>query len=177
MSDLTPIPLTPIPIGLDSPEFKTICDWPFDDSYVGRLLRDEIPERVQRGTGRIWIYREPGGQPVGFGTLDVRDHYRHFTGGKDHPYIPLLAVNPTIKSLGYGTSIVGHLAGEAALLACGPCPCHDVLFLDVYASNEKAIRLYEKCGFRNLLDEPIPDPAEDGKPYLIMARRVSVAPA
>jgi ribosomal protein S18 acetylase RimI-like enzyme len=177
MSDLTPIPLTPIPIGLDSPEFKTIRDWPFDDSYVGRLLRDEIPERMQRGSGRNWIYRDPDGLLVGFGTIDVRDHYRAYTAGEDHPYIPLLAVNPTIKSLGYGTSIVGHLVDEAALLACGPCPCHDLLFLDVYASNVKAIKLYERCGFTKLTDEPIPDPDEDGKPYIIMARRVSVSPA
>ncbi len=148
MSDLTPISLTPIPIGLDSPEFKIISDWPFEDSYVGRMLRDDIPQRVRRGTGRIWIYRDPDGQLVGFGTIDVRDHYRAYTGGKDHPYIPLLAVNPTIKSLGYGTSIVRHLIRAAAVLASGPGGSHDVLFLDVYADNERGINLYRKCGFQ-----------------------------
>jgi ribosomal protein S18 acetylase RimI-like enzyme len=176
MSDLTPIPLTPILIGLDAPEFPIISDWPFPDSYVSRMLRDDIPERVRRGTGRIWIYRDPDGQIVGFGTLDVRDHYGAYTGGKDHPYIPLLAVNPTIASRGYGTSIVRHLIHVANVLAGGPCGIHDVLFLDVYTDNERAIRLYEKCGFQVIESEPIPDPEEGGRPFLIMALRVSGAP-
>ncbi len=163
----------PVLIGLDSPEFKDICGWRFEDhEYIGRLLREDIPERVRRGSGRIWIYRDPKGQVVGLGTLDVRDHYSDFTDGRLHPSIPLLAVNPTIKSLGYGASIVAHLIGEAAILAGGPGDCLDVLFLDVYASNEKAISLYEKCGFVRVSDQPRLDPDEDDKPYLIMARSV-----
>jgi ribosomal protein S18 acetylase RimI-like enzyme len=173
MSPVTPVPLVPVPIGIDSPEFKEICGWRFEGhEYIGRLLREDIPERVRRGSGRIWIYRDPQAQVVGFGTLDVRDHYSDFTGGRLHPYIPLLAVNPTIKSLGYGASIVAHLIGEAARLAGGPGDCVDVLFLDVYASNEKAIRLYERCGFVMVSDRPRLDPDQDHRPYIIMARSV-----
>ena len=71
MSDLTPIRITPITIGLDFPQFEEICAWPFADSYVRRLLREDIPQRVQRGTCRIWVYVDPDGQLVGFGTIDV----------------------------------------------------------------------------------------------------------
>jgi hypothetical protein len=71
MADRPPIPLTPILIGLDSPEFEAISGWPFADPFVRRLLQEDIPQRVQFGNCAIWTYRDPEGRLVGFGTLDV----------------------------------------------------------------------------------------------------------
>jgi len=176
MPNRQPIPLTPSPVDLDSPEFRAISGWPFDDSFVGRLLRSDIPQRVQFNEGRIWVYRDPEGPLVGFGTLDVCGDYSQYTASRPHPYIPVLAVNPTIPSLGYGTSIVRHLIGEAAFLAHRG-DCHDILFLDVYTTSEKAIHLYEKCQFVKLNDVAIPDPLENSKAYFVMAKRVAIAPA
>jgi ribosomal protein S18 acetylase RimI-like enzyme len=177
MSDHPPVPLTPIPVGLDSPEFVEILGWFDGDNYIGRMLRADIPQRVWLRAGRIWIYRDPAARIVGFGTLDVCAEYSDFTEGQPHVYIPLLAVNPTITSLGYGTSIVRHLIGEAATLAGGFAGCQEALFLDVYESNEKAIKLYEKCGFIEVSDRPRPDPDENDWPYIIMMfRLVPVAP-
>ncbi len=175
MPERAPIPLTPVLTELNSPEFRELCGWPFGDRYIGRLLRDDIPQRIQFGNGRIWVYREPTNQLVGFGTIDVCDDYGLFTGGQPHPYIPLLAVNPLFERCGHGTSIVRHLIGEAAILARPGGGCHDVLFLDVYVSNERAIKLYQRCGFEEITPEPIPDPAEDNNLYIIMAKRVSIA--
>lgn len=168
-----PIPLMPISIELDSSEFAAIRQWPFADPYVGRLLRHDIPQRVELNNCAIWAYRDPEGRFVGFGTLDLAVDCAVFTAGQVHPYIPLLAVNPTIKSLGYGTSIVRHLIDEAALLWLRTT-CHDVLFLDVYTSNTKAIQVYEKTGFVTITPEPIADPDEAGQAYQIMARRISI---
>jgi GNAT superfamily N-acetyltransferase len=172
MAHDSPIPLTPDLVGLTSAEFEAISGWPFADPFVARLLQEDIPQRVQFGYCRIWIYRDPDGRLVGFGTLDISDECREYTNGRIHPYIPLLAVNPTIKSLGYGTSIVRHLIDEAALLASQGL-CHDVLFLDVYTTSEKAIHVYTACGFACVTPEPIPDPQEGGKTYTVMAKRVS----
>lgn len=169
-----PIPLTAVLIQLDRPEFEAISGWPFTDPFVIRLLQDDIPQRVQFGNCAIWTYRDPEGRLVGFGTLDLSSECREYTQGNVHPYIPLLAVNPTIKSLGYGTSIVRHLIDEAALLAWRGL-CHDVLFLDVYTTSEKAIRVYTACGFVTVSPEPIPDPQEGGKTYIVMAKRVSIS--
>jgi len=175
MSDFIPIPLTPIPIAIKSSEFQAISGWPFEDPYVARLLQNDIPRRAHFGNCRIWIYRDPQGRLVGFRTLDVCDDYKEYTAGQPHPYIPLLGVNPTIKSLGYGTTIVRHLVDEAALLACRPGGCHDVLYLDVYTSNKKAIAVYTNCGFTPITDNPIPDPQEAGNTYIVMAKRVTIA--
>jgi ribosomal protein S18 acetylase RimI-like enzyme len=178
MPDLTPIPLTPIPVGLDSPEFAEIRGWFDDDNYIGRLLRDDIPQRVRFSTGRIWIYRDPDDQIAGFGTLEVCALYSDFTKGQHHVYIPLLAVNPTREGRGYGTSIVNHLISESVPLARAFAGCQEALLLDVYESNKKAIKLYEKCGFIEVSDKPRPDPDENDWPYIIMMfRRVSMTPA
>jgi ribosomal protein S18 acetylase RimI-like enzyme len=173
MSDRTLVSLTPSLIELDSSEFEELCAWPFADPYVGRMLRDDIPQRVQYGGGRIWIYRDPSSLAVGFGTFDICSDYRAYTNNAPHTYIPLLAVNPRIKSLGYGESIVRHLIGEAAIAVRQATTCYDFLFLDVYADNARAIRLYERCAFSRLIGGPLHDMEEDGREYIIMARRVS----
>jgi ribosomal protein S18 acetylase RimI-like enzyme len=177
MHDRIPIPLKPALAELNSPEFKEICGWPFVDPFVGRLLRDDIPQRMFFGNGRTWVYRDPENRLVGFGTIDVCEDCAEFTAGKPHPYIPLLAANPTIQSRGYGTSIVRHLIGEAVLLTRQPHGCHDILFLDVYTTNDKAIGLYEKCGFETMSPEPILDSDENGALYIIMAKRLTIAVA
>ncbi len=175
MSDRTPIPLTSTPIGLGSPEFVAISGWPYADPFVSRLLRSDIPQRVQFGHCRVWVYRDPEGRLVGFGTIDVCEDYCRYTAGRPHPYIPLLAVNPTIKSLGYGTTIVRHLIDEAALLASRTDGCHDILFLDVYTASVKAIAVYADCGFVPITAEPLRDLQADGLPYIVMAKRVRVS--
>ncbi|MGP0067543.1 MAG: GNAT family N-acetyltransferase [Isosphaeraceae bacterium] len=166
------IPLTPCLIQLDSPEFKEILEWTFADSYVSRLLQNDIPNRMQFGKGRTWIYRDPHGRIAGFGIIDVCEEYSEYTAGMPHPYIPLLAVNSEMGGRGHGKSIVLHLIDEAVRLAHIEQICSDVLFLDVYVDNFVAIRLYAKAGFANVKQEPIPDPSEGNKPFFIMARRV-----
>jgi hypothetical protein len=94
-----PIPLTAVLVGLDSNEFQAISGWPFGDPFVKRLVQEDLPQRVQFGNCSIWTYRDPNGSLVGFGTLDVCGECGEYTGGKLHAYIPLLAINPTIKSL------------------------------------------------------------------------------
>jgi hypothetical protein len=80
MPDRASVPLTPFPVGLDSPEFWEICGWLFADPYVGRLLQYDIPQRMAFGNGRTWVYRDPEGQLVGFGTIDVCVDYGDYTG-------------------------------------------------------------------------------------------------
>jgi GNAT superfamily N-acetyltransferase len=174
MANGSPVPLTAVLIGLDSAEFQAISGWPFADAFVRRLLQEDIPQPVQFGSCSIWTYRDADGSLVGFGTLDVCSECGQFTGRKPHPYIPLLAVNPTMTGKGCGTSIVRHLIDEAALLALRGL-CHDVLFLDVYTTSQDAIRLYTKCSFATVSPEPIPDPQEGGKTYIVMAKRLSIA--
>ncbi len=176
MPDRPDVPLAPVAIEVDSPEFAIISGWPYPDSFVTRMLRDDIPYRLLFNNGRLWVYRDRDEQLVGFGSLDISDDCSRWTNGRAHPYIPLLAVNPTIRSLGYGTSIVRHLTWEASCIAQNSRWDHDALFLDVYTSSERAIRLYERCGFLKLTDLPIPDPVEAGKLYFVMAKHLSVAP-
>lgn len=177
MTELPPVPLTPKRIDLDSPEFEEIRGWPFtgDDPYVGESLQSDIAQRVSRGPCRLCVYCEPAGENVGFGTRDECDYYSGYAGGRIHLYIPLLAVNPAVVSTGYGTSIVKHLIGAAALARLERNDLADVLFLDVYEENQKGIEVYERCGFTRLEDQPTPDPAAHNRRYYIMATRICLA--
>ena len=141
--------LQPRQIRPRDPLFNQLLSWPFHEPYVGRLLRNDIPQRARNGNGRIWVYEDDLSKTiVGFGTIDVCPEYSKLTGGQFHPLIPLLAVHPLHEGRGYGGFIVDHLIGEAVLLARQPhAGCCDLLFLDVYESNIRAVYLYEKRGF------------------------------
>ncbi len=177
MTPQSPIPLGAAVIGLGSPEFATLLSWPYADPFILRMLQADIPRRVRFGDCNVWVYRDPDGQLVGFGSLDIDGCYNTHHSIKPHPYIVLLAVNPTIKSLGYGTTIVKHLIGAATVLAADPTRCCDTLFLDVYIDNVKGISLYTACGFIIADGEPTPDPLESGKLYLVMSKLVAFGPA
>jgi len=183
MAPLPPIPLTPIQTGPGHSEFKALLTWPFAEqpfyeAQVKRLLQNDIPLRVLHNSCFVWVYRDPEGNAVGFGTLDVCKDYERFTKGKYHSYLPLLAVHPAFKRRGHGRSIVQHLIAEAVLIAQSQEDFSDLLFLDVYTANREAVSLYEKCGFvAPNPDALIPDPQENNESYVIMAKCVSLAPA
>jgi len=176
-----PISLNAVRTAPSQLEYQALLAWPFAtqpfyEGQVLRLLQDGVPHRVKYSFGLVWIYRNPAGDTVGFGTLDVCKEYEQFTGGKYHSYIPLLAVHPAFQKQGYGRSIVEHLIAEAVLIAQSPGDFSDLLFLDVYTANKGAISLYNKCGFVTMnQNAPILDPQENNEEYVLMARSVAVA--
>ncbi|MFO0927293.1 MAG: N-acetyltransferase [Gemmataceae bacterium] len=180
MPPTPPIALTPARTSPTDPAFQALLSWPFasDPFYerqVLRLLQQDIPHRWLYGSLFVWLYNDPAGQTVGFGALDVCREYQQFTSGKDHGYIPVLAVNPKFQGRGHGRTIVEHLTTEAALCVQGAAGLSEFLFLDVYVANQRAIDLYVRCGFTVLNpDLPIADPDENQEPYFIMARNVSI---
>jgi len=171
------IPLKPLLIRSPSPILSQIAQWNFADPFVVRLLQSDIPLRMKHDSFRFWGYWNPQNQMVGFSCLDICDDCREFTSGHLHTYIPLLATHPDHQGRGHGKSILRHLIAEAVLLCRSREDCGDVLFLDVYLSSADAIKLYTKNGFIQVNSEPIPDPEESGKPFIVMAQRVSLAPA
>jgi ribosomal protein S18 acetylase RimI-like enzyme len=183
MATSQPIRLNAMRTAPGQPEYQALLAWPFAaqpfyEGQVLRLLQNDIPHRVMYSFGLVWVYRNPAGDAVGFGALDVCKEYEQFTGGKYHSYIPLLAVHPAFQKRGHGRAIVEHLIAEAVLIAQSPGDFSDHLFLDVYSANQGAISLYNKCGFVTLNpDAPIPDPQENNEAYILMARKVVVAPA
>jgi len=153
--------------------FAEILRWSFRETFVARLLAEDIPQRVAFHGCQIMGYLNREREIVGFGTIEISGEYQSLTGGRPHPYLPLLAVSPGHQGKGYGTAIVNHLVLLASHFARAG-KCHDVLFLDVYESSTAAIHLYRKCGFETMVADPLDDPIER-KRYFVMARRVSTA--
>jgi ribosomal protein S18 acetylase RimI-like enzyme len=171
------VQLVPIPVDLNGPVFNAIVSWPFEEEFVVRILTDDIPQRVKFESARIWAYRDPDANLVGFGTLSICGDWREFTDGKSHTYIPLLAVHPERRGLGYGKAIVDHLVDEAAGVVNAPSyrgRLHSAVFLDVYESSTGAIKLYQGQGFRALGNGPFVDEVNHEE-YFVMAKRVTSA--
>jgi ribosomal protein S18 acetylase RimI-like enzyme len=173
MTERTLIQLLPKLIATRSDEFQAVCSWKYSDadSYVCRLLTQNIPHREKFGYLQIWAYYNPEQLMVGFGTLDFCFEYRQLSSNQLHPYIPLIAVNPDFMRNGHGSSIIKHLTTEAVLMAKAYSFLFPALFLDVYTSNEKAIQLYTKAKFETIT-EPMADPDEEAKPYVFMSKRI-----
>jgi len=180
MSAPKSIPLVPIRTAPGLRDYLDLLMWPFSphqffEVQITRLLQSDIPYRVMFSNGLVWVYRDPDGNTVGFGTLDICNEYDRFTGGRIHVFIPLLAVNPGFQKRGHGRTIVQHLIAESTGIIQSQSETSSILFLDVYRANSGAIALYEKCGFAVLNpDTPIPDPQENNEPYFIMAKGMSV---
>lgn len=173
MPERQPIPLTPVVVALDGDDYREIAGWPFADPFVRRLLTDDLPRRVLYGNCRVWLYRDPDGHAVGFGSLDLCGEYQDDAGGRDHPYIPLLAVNPAFQRRGHAKTIVRHLIAQARALVTTVDECDPTVFLDVYTTSVEAIGLYAGAGFQVMNPQPISDPLQDGLTYNVMALRVS----
>jgi ribosomal protein S18 acetylase RimI-like enzyme len=166
------IRLTPLLVEITSPVFAAINQWKFEEEFVARILADDIPQRVKYQNGTVWAYLNPEKTIVAFGTLSVCSDYAMWTDGRPHAYIPLLAVHPEQRGLGYGREVVDHLVSEAAcIVEANSGVVHDAVFLDVYEKSLAAIGLYEKCGFQALRSSQFIDPLNN-EPYKIMARRV-----
>jgi GNAT superfamily N-acetyltransferase len=177
------VALSPVQILPSSSEYQTLQTWPFNNSLfyeaqIPRLLQVDIPHRVAFENGMVWVFKDSNSMVAGFGTLALSYEHVQFSNNQIHTYIPLLAVHPNYRKHGYGTWIVEYLVAEAALLARS-CPLiSDRVFLDVYTANPAAGMYSSKCGFTVLNPtQPIPDPAENNEPFLVMVRSVALAPS
>lgn len=180
MPDAPPGTLLPQSILFDSPDFRDLLTWEFQDRFVSRLLRSDVQTRFFKGRERVWIFRDPGlrGSPVvGFGTLDICSDYS-LPGEPPHLFIPLLATHEDHSGKGYGKRLLRFLIDEAALLARSPGGdgCSDLLFLEAYTFSVAAISLYTKHGAFVEVARGI-DPDEDSREYVVMSRNVGIAPS
>ena len=99
---------------------------------VAPLLQDESP------LGRIWLVRRRG-EVAGYGALCFG--YSIEFGGRD-AFVDEFYIAENARGRGLGSRVMDLLKSEAARLGIV------ALHLEVGRSNTRAIRLYEKWGFR-----------------------------
>lgn len=173
-----PIPLTPILTAPGQSEYTGLLNWPFPsapfyESQILRLLQQDIPHRCLYGDCFVWVFRDPNGDDVAFGTLEHCTEYPELTDGQCHFYIPVLSVHPQHRFKGHGRTVVTYLV-EAAKQALRNWPSHGHIFLDVYSVNTNAISLYEKCGWAKLDEnQPRLDPDQNNEPFVVMSRALA----
>ncbi|GAB4057156.1 GNAT family N-acetyltransferase [Uliginosibacterium sediminicola] len=91
----------------------------------------------QAGWRRLWVLRNANEKIIGH--IDLRAHAERFA---EHRCLLGMGVDRDHRNLGLGTRLIEH--GEEWVKANASLEWID---LQVLSSNEKAIRLYEKCGF------------------------------
>jgi ribosomal-protein-alanine N-acetyltransferase len=113
----------------DVPAARALEVASFDEPWSERVLRDEL-----EAPGRAYVVAEdPVGRVVGYAGLMV-------AVGEAH--VMTIAVDPEHRGRGIGTRLM--LAVARAGLDAGA----EHLTLEVRATNERALRLYERFGFR-----------------------------
>lgn len=102
----------------------------FSEPWSEKSLRDELTNE----TARFYVLRD-GETLLGYiGANNICNEV----------YITNVAVNENARGKGYGKRLVNHLLKQ--------CELENALFvtLEVRESNENAIKLYEKCGFKKV---------------------------
>jgi ribosomal-protein-alanine N-acetyltransferase len=113
----------------DVPAVRALEVASFDEPWSERVLRDEL-----EAPGRSYVVAEdPVGRVVGYAGLMV-------AAGEAH--VMTIAVEPEHRGRGIGTRLM--LAVTRSGLDAGA----EHLTLEVRDSNERALRLYERFGFR-----------------------------
>jgi len=135
-------------------------------AHVREMIHDDVPEvsDIERRSyefpwshgvfrdcllaGYHCVVVEREGAVVGYGVLSV-------AAGEAH--ILNLCVDPTYRELGYGERLLDEI-----LVVARDYEVREI-FLEVRPSNEKAIALYMKKGFRNIAYRPAYYQANDGR--------------
>jgi RimJ/RimL family protein N-acetyltransferase len=98
----------------------------------------------QTGWRRLWVVRSATGQIIGH--VDLRAHAERFT---EHRCLLGMGGDRGHRKIGLGKKLIEHAANWAQ--AIGPLEWID---LQVLSGNEKAIRLYERSGFKKVGETP-----------------------
>jgi ribosomal-protein-alanine N-acetyltransferase len=115
----------------DVPAVRALEVASFDEPWSERLLSDEL-----RAPGRCYVVAEDPVSGVG--------GYAGLMVAVGEAHVMTIAVDPDHRGLGIGTRLM--LAVVAAGLDAGA----EHLTLEVRATNDRAIRLYERFGFRSV---------------------------
>ena len=109
----------------DIAELEKMC---FSEPWSENSLREELTNE----TARFYVLRDSEDLLGYIGANNICDEV----------YITNVAVNVNARGKGYGKRLVNHLIKQ--------CEAENALFvtLEVRKSNENAIALYEKCGFK-----------------------------
>lgn len=114
----------------------------YEFPWSHRLFRDCLL------SGYICVVLERGEDVVGYSILSV-------AAGEAH--ILNLCVDPKARKLGYGDRLLEEILGRAKALLVKQ------VFLEVRPSNDHAMSLYRKKGFRQIAERPAYYQAHDGR--------------
>lgn len=113
-----------------------------------RRLYIETYNRVVNGSAVMWIVVIPGNKIIGQMFVQLRSSNTELADGRDRAYMFGFRMRDEFRSCGIGTSLLEYV--EQDLVE------RDFTFmcLNVAQTNERALALYQRCGYRIVGPDP-----------------------
>jgi ribosomal protein S18 acetylase RimI-like enzyme len=122
-------------------------EWEGEYTHFKRLYRDTY-ERTRRGTAIMWVAELPGTGIIAQVFIQLDCSRPELADGKVRAYLYSFRVRSAFRSQGLGTYILERV--EEDLVKRG----YSYLTLNVAKDNKRALKLYQKCGYRVVAHEP-----------------------
>lgn len=121
----------------------------WDGEYTHfRVVYQGVYKRMQKGTAMAWVAETPTSGIVGQVFLQLDCDRPELADGWNRAYLFSFRMKPDFRNLGLGTKMMVVL--EDYLLERK----YSRLTLNVARDNLDAIRLYQRCGFQIVAEEP-----------------------
>jgi ribosomal protein S18 acetylase RimI-like enzyme len=122
-------------------------EWEGEYTHFRRLYQDTY-ERTRRGTAIMWVAELPGTGIIGQVFIQLDCSRPELADGKERAYLYSFRVRSAFRSQGLGTYILEKV--EEDLVKRG----YSKLTLNVAKDNIRALRLYQRRGYKVVAHEP-----------------------
>ncbi len=122
-------------------------EWEGEFSHFRNLFTD-LWDKVKKKIAKAWIIENSQGYMIGQVFLQMRSDRLELADGWNRAYLYSFRIRPEYRNFGIGSRMVKLL--EAYLSDVG----YTRITLNVARTNLAAIRLYHRCGFKIVAEEP-----------------------
>ncbi len=118
---------------------------PYDDDIKTKTSYYDLGALIESDQSQVLV-AEVNGELVGSGYAKIRPS-KHYLEHERHSYLGFMYVKPEYRGRGVIQKIIAELAAWSKAQGLSD------IFLEVYADNKKALKAYEKSGFKQALLE------------------------
>jgi ribosomal protein S18 acetylase RimI-like enzyme len=122
-------------------------EWEGEFKHFRNLFAD-LWQKVKKGVAKAWVFENDQGFMIGQVFLQLRSDRLELADGWNRAYLYSFRVRPAYQNLGIGSHMLALL--EDYLIDQG----YTRITLNVARTNLDAIRLYHRCGFKIVAEEP-----------------------
>jgi ribosomal protein S18 acetylase RimI-like enzyme len=113
-----------------------------------RNVYADLYQKIEKGTAKAWVAYNTENQLIGQIFLQLISDRLELADGWNRAYMYSFRIRPSYQGNGLGTRMLSILEKEVIGLR------YTRLTLNVACDNHRAIKLYKRCGYQIVADEP-----------------------